>query len=440
MKRKMLPQAAAALLLLSVGAAQAASTITTIGRHPFHQPPLQSAEELKAMMRERQSEIKEGMDKAGSGQLHELLKAQFPFASISEARYEIGTVFRWMLFKRNGTGEVKVARDLTWAGVGPVAGYEFALTDQDNCLSYTFAVPKGCGNLALLRTERIQNCPPAPEEKKIPEPAPPPSLPPQPIVCPEACATGLLLEGCPPECLPEPKTQAHCLECLQNCLPACQEHPKDVGCPPYCADCLSQCAPCPEEDCPPVTCADCPPKCADNPDDDDCPDECAMLDCPPPPVAWQLPPFRLIGDLGYFKQTDPADYIFGRFGAEWSPFAAGHRLEHISFATMLGGALKVGGSDGDDGLVLDMMANYNWTAGSADGWIGAGLGGWITSGDVDDDSGDSDLDLILQSGVRVHGDPKAFNISAFLEIRSAVDEFDSLAEYGRFGAGLRFKF
>jgi hypothetical protein len=432
MKRKMLPQAAAALLFLSAGAAQAASVITVIGRHPFHQPPLQSAEDLKAMMREQRDEVKEGMDKAGGGRLHELLEAQFPAAEISEARYEPGTVFSWMLFKRGGAGEVKAARDLTWAGAGPVAGYEFALTDQANCLRHIFAVPKQCGNVALLRTERVQNCPPP----EIAEPEPPEEEPvPVPAICPEACATGLLLEGCPPECLPEPKTQAPCLECLQNCLPNCQEHPQDVGCPPYCADCLSQCAPCPEEDCPPVTCADCPPECADNPDD--CPDECVTMDCPPPPAAWPLPLFRFAGDLGYFKQTDPADYIFSRFGAEWTPFAAGHPLESVSFTTMLGGALKAGGSDGDDSLLLDVTANHNWTAGAAKGWIGAGLGGWLTSGDVSDNSGDSDLDLILQAGVRV---PQAFNVSVFLEIRSAIDEFGSLAEYGRFGAGLRFKF
>ncbi|WP_417913220.1 hypothetical protein [Candidatus Electronema sp. TJ] len=438
MKRKMLPQAAAVLLLLSAGAAQAASVITTIGRHPFHQPPLQSAEDLKAMLREQQDEIREGMDKAGSSQLHKLLEAQFPAAEIREAQYEPGTVFRWMLFKPDGKGEVKAARDLTWAGAKAVAGYEFALIDQDNCLRHTFAVPKGCGNLALLSTERVQNCPPEQAEKKIPEPLAEEQPSPQPLVCPEACVTGLLLEGCPPECLPEPKTQVPCLECLQNCLPACQEHPKDVGCPPYCADCLSQCAPCPEEDCPPITCADCPPECAANPDE--CPDECAELDCPPPPASWELPPFRFLGDVGYYKQTDPADYIFGRIGAEWSPFAAGSQFEQVSFTGMIGAAAQVKGDDGDDALLLDVMANYNWQAGDVNGWVGLGLGGWITSGDVDDDSGDSDLDLIANVGARVYGDPQAFNISAFLEIRSAVDEFDGLAEYGRFGGGLRFKF
>ncbi len=106
---------------------------------------------------------------------------------------------------------------------------------------------------------------------------------------------------------------------------------------------------------------------------------------------------------------------------------------------MIGGAVQAGGTDGDDALLADVFAQYNWS-GPFDGFVGLGVGGWITSGDVDDDSGDTDVDIIANIGARVYGDPKDFNVSVFLEARSAVDEFDGLAEYGRFGAGLRFEF
>ncbi|MCW5198747.1 hypothetical protein VU06_03250, partial [Desulfobulbus sp. F3] len=141
----------------------------------------------------------------------------------------------------------------------------------------------------------------------------------------------------------------------------------------------------------------------------------------------------------YLKQTDPADYVFGRIGAEWSPVTGSRRFENVSFLGMIGVTPQIMGDDGDGSLLLDVFANWNWQAGNADGWLSLGLGGWLTSGGKDD-SADSDLDIIANAGVCIYREPTAFNISFFLEARSAVDEFDGLAEYGRFGAGLRCKF
>ncbi|WP_417909006.1 hypothetical protein [Candidatus Electronema sp. PJ] len=426
---------AAMLLILSAGAGQAASTITTLGRHPFHQPPLQSADDLKAMMREHQDEIKEGLDKTGSksAQLYNLLEKQFPLAEIKEMQYKPGATFLWMFFKRNGKGNVKVVRDLTWGGKEPFDGYEFLLTDKEKCQSYTVTVPKICGNVALLKTEQLKDCSSG--------------------VCAD-CP-----KECPAECRLDPhdseKCPVECKNCRVECLPefTCYDFPLD--CPAVCLDDLEKCpaeckgvpeaciTACPDSDCPPVTCADCPPDCALHPDY--CPDECKLLDCPVSPVVKEPVkepslPVHFVADLGYFKQTDPADYVFGRIGVEYSPFASDSDFENISFLGMIGVAPQVKGDDGDDVLLLDMFANYNWTAGDMKGWIGLGVGGWITSGDVDDDSGDTDIDIMANVGARVYGDPSAFNVSAFLEIRSAVDEFDGLAEYGRFGVGLRCRF
>ncbi|MGR0482486.1 MAG: hypothetical protein ACTFAL_14085 [Candidatus Electronema sp. V4] len=219
----------------------------------------------------------------------------------------------------------------------------------------------------------------------------------------------------------------------KDCPGSCKEHPDDPAkCPAACKGVPDQCIAAKQ-----ITCDDCPPSCNDNPEQ--CPSECKELNCHPKPES-QAGPLRFVGDIGYFKQTDPADYAFGRIGAEWSPFAAGSGFENVSFLAMLGVSAQVGGDDGDDALLLDVFAQYNWKAGDVDGWVGLGLGGWITSGDVDDDSGDTDIDVMANVGARVYGDPNAFNASLFLEIRSAVDEFDGLAEYGRFGGGLRLKF
>ena len=69
-----------------------------------------------------------------------------------------------------------------------------------------------------------------------------------------------------------------------------------------------------------------------------------------------------------------------------------------------------------------------------------GVGGWITDGDDDLPTENSQLDLIAAIGARVYGEPEDFNASVFFEVRSAVDELDGLYDYGRFGLGVRFRF
>jgi len=238
---------------------------------------------------------------------------------------------------------------------------------------------------------------------------------------------------CPPAC-----GDLDCPLCDKypsNCPADCRDdaaHPEN--CPAECKDVPDQCLPEPKEPKPEpvVTCDDCPIECKDNPES--CPSECQTLDCWPKEETEIESKLRFIGDLGYYKQTDPADYAFGRIGVEYPLH------ERFSVLGMVGVAGQIKGDDGDDALLLDVIAQYNWQAGDLNGFAGLGLGGWITSGDVDDDSGDTDIDIIANVGARVYGDPKAFNASVFLEMRSAVDEFDGLAEYGRFGAGVRFQF
>ena len=103
---------------------------------------------------------------------------------------------------------------------------------------------------------------------------------------------------------------------------------------------------------------------------------------------------------------------------------------------MVGGAGHVDGTDGKSAFLIDALAEYKWSR----YYVDFGVGGWITDGDDDNPAEDSQLDFILGLGARVYGEPEAFNTSLFIEIRSAFDEFDELAEYGRFGFGVRFRF
>jgi hypothetical protein len=215
---------------------------------------------------------------------------------------------------------------------------------------------------------------------------------------------------------------------------ACKDNPEGKDCPVECKDipedCLTdQTSQEPLE----ITCDDCPPECEDNAEG--CPAECQELDC----YGAAALPLRFIGDLGYLRLSDPADYLFARVGVEYKPYAGmDNAFKDISFLAMFGAAPKLDGCDGDDALLLDAFVQYNWSQGF-DGFIGLGLGGWISAGDDDIASEDTDLDILANIGARVYGDPEDFNISLFLEARNAVDELDSISQYGRFGIGLRFQ-
>jgi hypothetical protein len=136
-----------------------------------------------------------------------------------------------------------------------------------------------------------------------------------------------------------------------------------------------------------------------------------------------------VADLGYYRQFDPGHFGFGRVGMEYM------FNDSWSVLGMVGGALKYRGIDGAHALLLDLLAEYKF----ADRYfIDLGVGGWITDGEDDRDTEDSQLDLIGAFGARVYGEPDQFNASVFAELRNAPDE--DIVEYGRFGLGVRFRF
>uniref|UniRef100_UPI0025B92999 hypothetical protein n=1 Tax=Luteitalea sp. TaxID=2004800 RepID=UPI0025B92999 len=79
-----------------------------------------------------------------------------------EARPEPGTVvecdvrpgesLEWMVF-RPGGGAPAVVRNVRWAGRQPFRAYLVRVADRET--SYTFLVPKDCGNLSLLSTQAL---------------------------------------------------------------------------------------------------------------------------------------------------------------------------------------------------------------------------------------------------------------------------------------------
>ncbi|MCI5118397.1 MAG: hypothetical protein D3913_10660 [Candidatus Electrothrix sp. LOE1_4_5] len=110
---------------------------------------------------------------------------------------------------------------------------------------------------------------------------------------------------------------------------------------------------------------------------------------------------------------------------------------------MIGSAPKLSDDNepGASALLLDGIAQYNFSD-PFDGFVGLGLGAWISAGNdyVAPKSQDSDLDILVNAGARVYGEPDKFNASVFLEARSAIDELSDISDYGRFGIGIRFQY
>ncbi len=383
MKFKFLAQAIF-LLLLSVCTAQAATTLTVIGNHPFYKPPLKSVDELRGMMQSQQTAIMEGLQKAGTPELYTPLMQQFSQAQIQQVEYQPGETFHWMLFRPNGVGPVKAAQDLTWGGKAALSGYEFFIDAGDK--RYIFAVPLFCGNLALKEVVHV-----VVKEKIIKVEVPGETK----IEYRDRIVPG------------ETK-----IEYRDRIVPGetkieYRDRIKEVKVPgpiQYKDRIVEKLVEAPEKCCPPC-----------------------------------IYPIRYVADAGYLRLSDPADFGFGRIGVE---YAFNQRL---SFLGMIGGATKVDGNDGDDAWLVDFMLQYNmFFMRMGDAWnpvfVGFGLGGWMSDGDDDIDSEDSDIDIIAQVGAQLFGHPDRFNTSIFFEARSGIDETDKLSEYGRFGAGLRFRF
>jgi len=139
---------------------------------------------------------------------------------------------------------------------------------------------------------------------------------------------------------------------------------------------------------------------------------------------------RFLADLGYYRQFDPANYVFGRVGMEYK------FTEQFALIGLIGGAPELNGGDGASAFLADLLAEFSFSR----YFVDLGIGGWITNGDSDIPEENSQLDMIAGFGARVFGEPDKFNASVFVEARSAFDEMDELYKYGRFGVGVRFRF
>ncbi len=149
-----------------VSTASAAMTLKKVGISPFYKPPLTSEADLRTMVKTRGADLKTGFEKAGYPEVYPAFMEQFPTVPIEATTLQQGETVKWMLFKKNGKGMVKVAKDVTWGGKSPLQVYRFYVTYDGK--KYEFVVPGKCGNLSLKGVEMLP--PPA---KPVPVVAPP---------------------------------------------------------------------------------------------------------------------------------------------------------------------------------------------------------------------------------------------------------------------------
>jgi len=396
-----------AMLVLGLSTANASTTLMEIGRSPFHQPPLTTVDSLLAMVQDKDQDVKTGFEKAGRPELYEPFVSQLKTTEIQTVDFQKGSWFEWMVFKKKGQGAVRVAKDVTWANDKSFPGFKFDIDHEGN--SYTFAIPLGCGNIALMGMY----------------PIPAAAVVPPPVAANQAPRCGMTVSSNSAKCGEMITVDASGSTDADGTIEKMtivfmDDQGTVVGEKVVDGALVADVAmPCDATRLK-VTLTD------DN-GENSVQDECTVAVA----AAATASPIRFIADLGFSHQLDPANYIFGRVGLEYKI------NEQFAILGLIGGAPQVHGRDGESALLIDVLGEYSF---GSRYFIDLGLGGWITDGDDDLPTENSQLDLVAGVGARVYGEPEDFNASLFIEVRSAFDELDEMDEYGRFGAGVRFRF
>ena len=396
-----------AMLVLGLSTANASTTLMEIGRSPFHQPPLTTVDTLHAMVQDKDQDVKKGFEKAGRPELYEPFVSQLKTTQVQSVDFQKGSWFEWMFFKKKGKGAVRVAKDVTWANEKPFPGFKFDIDHEGN--RYTFAVPLGCGNIALMGMF----------------PIPAAAVVPPPVADNQAPRCGMNVSSASAQCGEiitvdasgstdaDGTIEKMTITFMDDQGIVVSEKVVDGA---LVADVAMPC----DATSLKVTLTD-------NNGDTSVQDECIVAVA----ATAAASPIRFLADLGFSHQIDPANYIFGRVGLEYKI------NEQFAILGLIGGAPQVHGRDGESALLIDVLGEYSL---GSRYFINLGLGAWITDGDDDLPTENSQLDLVAGVGARVYGEPEDFNASLFIELRSAFDELDEMDEYGRFGAGVRFRF
>jgi hypothetical protein len=147
------------LIFLAMGLEATAQVkkIKSIGQFTFARVrgQIPTPEVMKMLADRYAGDIKYGFDQAGFGDIYLSFIEQLKSAKFEDTTWKIGDTVKWMLFRSKG--KVKVSGPLEWAGKKPVEVFAIKVTKEFK--TYTFIIPKPCGNIALK--EEVEEIPPA---------------------------------------------------------------------------------------------------------------------------------------------------------------------------------------------------------------------------------------------------------------------------------------
>ena len=396
MRKKLLLLLGLFLVMACSSTAFAAVTLKRIGDHPFFCPPLTSEAEFRAMVDKNAEDIRIGFEQAGYGDLYPEFVAQFPNAKVETIQVAPGDHMDWMLFRRKGTGPVKTVKDVTWGGEASFDAFSFAI-DKDG-QRYNFIVPYACGNLSLMNVAAV----PAPVNQ---EP-----------VC------SMTVSGGEVKCGDKITVDASASTDAEGAIAQVIFRLVDAN-NQVVAEQVDTEAPYVQEFTVPCESTQYAVKVVvvDAAGAESSPTDCTQT------ITVAERKGGPIVDLGYARQTDPADYLFGRVGYEY------FLNDRVSAIGAIGGFVRVHGDDGGSAFIADALMNYYFNDKM---FVGGGIGLWAGEDDSADD--ETEIDLIANMGYKIHENERV-KTSLFVEGRFEADELvSSLAT--RLGVGLRFQF
>jgi hypothetical protein len=106
-----------------------------------------------------QKEVATAMDAAGlTGMTQQVIDA-FASGQAKEISFERGRTIEWMAYYNPKTRKADLIRMIKWGGRQPFGAYEVSI--EDGPKTYTFVMPKPCGNLSLASVEEapLADCP-----------------------------------------------------------------------------------------------------------------------------------------------------------------------------------------------------------------------------------------------------------------------------------------
>jgi opacity protein-like surface antigen len=140
---------------------------------------MHTVDDLRTMIASNQTQISSVLSQAGLGDLTTPFMNVVATGYVSDTTVAPGTHMDWMALKRAGRGSV--LHNVRWTGAQAFDAFQFSVEYAG--YSYTFVVPKICGNFALLSRAPVPVAaappppPPAPEPPPVVQAPPPPPAP-----------------------------------------------------------------------------------------------------------------------------------------------------------------------------------------------------------------------------------------------------------------------